>query len=160
MEMKEKLSEWITESCQETYRLGEKLAYSLEKGDIVGLSGDLGTGKTIFIQGVCHGLNVTEPVSSPSFTLVQEYSGRIPVFHFDFYRLETILEIETLDLDHYFNMNGICLIEWADKAEALLPWETLFIKMHRFFENGKIAVQKRLIQIHFHDSSRWLGLVL
>ena len=150
--------EWVSHDWQETFRLGEKLARFLQSGDVVGLSGELGTGKTVMMKGICSGLKVKEIVTSPSFTLIQEYSGRIPVFHFDFYRLESIYEIEELDLDYYFQAEGICLIEWAEKGKPLLPEETLFVRIDRYLENEPTAVQKRQIQLLSHRSSRWAGL--
>lgn len=150
--------EWISHSYQDTYRLGERLARFLHGGDIVALSGELGTGKTVMIKGICNGLNVEEPVTSPSFTLVQEYSGQLPVFHFDFYRLETINEIEELDLNYYFQTDGICLIEWGEKGESLLPEETISITIHRIFDDKASSVQKRRIQLFTKKSSRWEGI--
>ena len=158
MVFSENLLEWVSNNWHETYRLGEKLAQFLHAGDVVALSGELGTGKTVMIKGICNGLHVKEPVTSPSFTLVQEYSGRIPVFHFDFYRLEIIHEIEKLDLDYYFQMDGVCLIEWGEKGEPLLPKETLFIRIDRASDYEPTSVQKRQIHLFTNNSSRWTGL--
>jgi tRNA threonylcarbamoyladenosine biosynthesis protein TsaE len=110
-----------TANHQETFRAGSRLASLLKAGDIVALYGELGSGKTVFTQGLCSGLEVKPAVTSPTFTLVHEYSGLLPVFHFDFYRLESAGEVEMLDLESYFSAGGISVIEWAERGEKLLP---------------------------------------
>lgn len=117
--------EIITHGPEHTRQIGIDLAQLLESGDIVALCGDLGSGKTILTKGICEGLGVKEMVTSPTFTLIQEYSGTFPVYHFDFYRLNSVREIEMLDLDGYFNSDAISIIEWADRGEKLLP-ESIF----------------------------------
>jgi len=112
----------VTHSEAETSRLGEELAARLGSGDVVACFGDLGSGKTRFIQGVCRGLGVREHVASPTFTIVNEYGGiRSRVFHFDFYRIRSAAEILDLGFEEYLASGGICLIEWAEKAGDLLP---------------------------------------
>ncbi|HHS14431.1 MAG TPA: tRNA (adenosine(37)-N6)-threonylcarbamoyltransferase complex ATPase subunit type 1 TsaE [bacterium] len=114
-------AEKITHCAGQTRQWGEELAAHLKRGDLVALYGDMGAGKTVLAQGICAGLDVEEVVSSPTFTLVHEYHGRSPVFHFDFYRLSSLREAEDLDLDYYWEQKGISLIEWPDRAEAILP---------------------------------------
>jgi len=112
---------WITRSEAETMRLGEELARHLRPGDVVAVSGALGTGKTCFIQGVCRGLGVREPVTSPSFIILNQYAGTVPVFHFDFYRLSSKEALEQLGLEEYLDGPGVCLLEWAERVLDVLP---------------------------------------
>lgn len=114
-------AEKITRSAEQTRQWGQKLAVELKRGDLVALYGDLGAGKTVLAQGICRGLGVKETVSSPTFTLVHEYRGRCPVFHFDFYRLSSLREAEDLDLEYYREREGISIVEWPERAESILP---------------------------------------
>ncbi len=105
---------------------GEALGRSLEAGSVVALNGDLGAGKTHFSKGVVRGLGSDDPVSSPTFSLVHEYrSGRLPVFHFDFYRIESAEELIQIGWDDYLDEEGVLLVEWAEKFPDLLPDESL-----------------------------------
>lgn len=109
-------------SAEETYRLGHRLGSEAKKGDLFCLSGDLGVGKTVFTQGFAKGLGVEEAVSSPTFTIVQEYEGsRLPFYHFDVYRIADIEEMEEIGYEDYFYGDGVCLVEWAELIEELLP---------------------------------------
>jgi len=114
-----------TSAPEETAGVGEKLARFLRAGDVICLNGELGAGKTRFAQGVARGLGVAGHVTSPSFTLINEYSGRIPFYHMDFYRLENPGEIEDLGCEEYFYGNGVTLVEWAERAGQGLPGERL-----------------------------------
>jgi tRNA threonylcarbamoyladenosine biosynthesis protein TsaE len=106
----------------ETFALGRRFAESLKGGDVVATYGTLGSGKTKFIQGICGGLQVGAHVVSPTFTIVNEYAGRLlNVYHFDFYRVGSLKEITDLGFEEYLSGSGVCLIEWAEKAKALLP---------------------------------------
>lgn len=145
--MERDILEIVSTSHQETFKWGEQLANLLDKDDIVALVGELGSGKTVFTQGICAGLHVRDDVTSPSFTLVQEYEGRIPVFHFDFYRLETPLEVEDLDIDGYMMAGGICIIEWAERGEPLLPKDRISVTLDRIIKNGNLSVGNRMIRI-------------
>lgn len=112
----------VTHSEHETVSLGKSFAEELKLGDVVAIYGELGTGKTRFIKGVCEGLGVREHVTSPSFTIVNEY--RFPggmVYHFDFYRVDSLNEIRETGFEEYLTLDGICLMEWADRARSLLP---------------------------------------
>ena len=121
--------------------LGEKIP----AGSVVCLDGDLGVGKTVFAKGVAKGLGVKEPVSSPTFTIVQEYrEGRIPLFHFDVYRLSDGQELMETGADEYFDAGGICVIEWADRIAEILPDETKCI----FIDYGE-AEGERIYQCTF-----------
>ena len=107
-----------TENPEETFALGQKIGRAATPGQVYTLTGDLGVGKTVFTQGVAAGLGITEPVSSPTFTIVQVYEeGRLPFYHFDVYRIGDIEEMEEIGYDDYFFGEGICLIEWAELIE-------------------------------------------
>jgi tRNA threonylcarbamoyladenosine biosynthesis protein TsaE len=113
----------ITNSRDETIKLGEQLGRHLKAGDILGLIGELGSGKTTLVKGIAQGLGVCdkEDVSSPSFVLIKEYPGRISLFHLDLYRLDDIQDIEGLGIEEYLFDQGVCAIEWAEKMKMLLP---------------------------------------
>ncbi len=150
----------ISRSAAETDALGGRLAAILRAGDVVALTGELGSGKTVLAQGVCAGLDVHDPVTSPTFILVQEYQGRLPVFHFDFYRLDSIREIEALDLDEYFDAGGVCLIEWAERGEPLLPRDRFSIVLEHLEEDGHLTETGRQIQISALSDRNLRGLAL
>ena len=121
----------------DTIAFGKDFAALLRPGDVVALFGELGTGKTRLVQGVAAGLGVTGDVTSPSFTIINEYSGRLPVYHFDFYRLDDVKQLAALGLDEYFYGDGVCLIEWAERARAFLPLERVEVYLSAFFEAGR-----------------------
>lgn len=111
-----------TGSPRETFALGEKIGAAARKGAVYTLIGDLGVGKTVFTQGVAAGLGVAEHVNSPTFTIVQIYeSGRLPFYHFDVYRIGDVSEMDEIGYEDYFYGEGVCLIEWADLVEEILP---------------------------------------
>jgi tRNA threonylcarbamoyladenosine biosynthesis protein TsaE len=118
-----------TKSTSETIQIGKNIGSLLLPGDVVALVGELGAGKTQFIKGLAAGVGIRKPtyVSSPSFTLINEYEGKIPFYHIDLFRLETEKEAEDLGLEEYFQGIGITAIEWADKIPSSLPREMLFI---------------------------------
>ena len=112
----------ISRSPQETFERAREFAESLRQGDVLALCGDLGAGKTQFVKGLARGLGDETEVTSPTFTLIHEYSGgRLPLFHIDFYRLETAEETLRIGLDEYLDGNGVTSIEWADKFPELIP---------------------------------------
>ena len=149
----------ISKSPDETLELGRRLAGQLIAGDIVSLKGELGSGKTLFTQGIGVGLNVIDSITSPSFTLVQEYRGTLPVYHFDFYRLNTVADIEALDFDGYLEGNGVVIVEWADKGEALIPEDRIEVQFDRIFEHGKIVEGKRSVAITSPESRNLSGVI-
>lgn len=112
-----------TESPEETQNLGESFGKTLKPGDVVALIGDLGTGKTCFTQGIARGIGIAtdEVVSSPSYILINEYNGKIPIYHIDLYRLENIAEIADLGIGEYIESDGVCIIEWAERMAEDLP---------------------------------------
>jgi tRNA threonylcarbamoyladenosine biosynthesis protein TsaE len=133
--------DFISHSETQTHRLGARLATLLASGDVLALIGDLGTGKTRWVQGVCQGLGVTEPVSSPTFTLVNEYQGQaLPVYHIDLYRLTEASELLTFGLEDYLYSDGICLIEWADRALDFLPPDYLTVELYHLEETKRRVV--------------------
>lgn len=127
----------ITHSEQETLEFGRKFAAALNPGDVVALIGDLGSGKTCLTRGICQGFDVKEEVTSPTFVLINEYQGRIPVYHFDFYRLQNVQDVLNLGIDDYFADAGICLIEWADRALSALPRKRIEVRLTSLFEQDK-----------------------
>lgn len=127
----------ITHSAQETFELGKSLAASIQAGAVIALDGILGTGKTCLTQGICEGLGVIDYVVSPTFTLLNEYQGRLPVYHFDCYRLHSSLELLDIGAEDYFYGSGVCIIEWAARVQDILPLDTIFIRLeHQFKETN------------------------
>jgi tRNA threonylcarbamoyladenosine biosynthesis protein TsaE len=124
-------------SEQETHAIGYKLGTLLKKGDVVCLDGDLGVGKTVFTKGIALGLQVEEYVTSPTFTLIHEYLGRLPLYHFDVYRINSIEEMEDLGYEEYFYGSGVCIVEWASKIKELIPEEHLWIDIKRKGDNQR-----------------------
>ncbi len=120
-----------SKSTSQTIRVGRSIGSRLRSGDVVALTGELGAGKTQFIKGLATGAGVGKPtyVSSPSFTLINEYPGRVPFYHIDLFRLENQKEAEGLGLEDYLHGGGITAVEWADKIPSLLPKEMLSIHM-------------------------------
>ncbi|MFI3172355.1 MAG: tRNA (adenosine(37)-N6)-threonylcarbamoyltransferase complex ATPase subunit type 1 TsaE [Eubacteriales bacterium] len=111
-----------TISPEETFALGKKIGQASKMGQVYTLVGDLGVGKTVFTQGLAEGIGIEEPISSPTFTIVQEYEGlRIPFYHFDVYRIGDVEEMDEIGFDDYIYGNGVCLIEWANLIEEILP---------------------------------------
>ena len=117
----------ISHSPAETQKLGRQIGKLASPGDILLLTGKLGAGKTCLTQGIARGLGITENTPSPSFVLVREFYGRLPLYHMDLYRLDNIDEIADLGLDDYLYGNGVCVIEWAEKGIRLMPPEYLLI---------------------------------
>ena len=120
----------ISHSPEQTQSLGKHLGKMAQAGDLYLLTGNLGSGKTCLTQGVAWGLGVEEYAFSPSFIIVREYHGRLPLYHIDLYRLDRIEEIVDLVLEEYFCGDGICVVEWADKGIDVLPRENLSIKLN------------------------------
>ncbi len=110
-----------THSADETQALGQKLASRLAPGDVIAYFGDLGAGKTAFTRGLAQGLGITDPVTSPTYTIVNEYlSGRIPLFHFDMYRLSSSDELFDIGWEDYLSRGGVCAVEWSENVEDAL----------------------------------------
>lgn len=126
-----------TTNAEETFKLGVKIGEQARPGEIYTLNGDLGVGKTVFTQGVARGLGIEEPVNSPTFTIVQVYEeGKMPFYHFDVYRIGDIEEMEEIGYDDYFFGNGVCLIEWAELIQELLPKQIISVTIEKNPEKG------------------------
>ena len=140
-----------TRSPEETFALGCRIGEAALPGQVYTLTGDLGTGKTVFTQGVAAGLGITGTVNSPTFTILQTYEeGRLPFYHFDVYRIGDIEEMEEIGYDDYFFGDGICLIEWAELIEELLPENRIQVTIEKDLEQGfsyrRIKVEGLLLQ--------------
>jgi len=113
----------ISKSVEETIGLGKKLASKLKKGSVVALIGDLGSGKTVFTKGIAEGLGIKNAryVNSPTFVIIKEYKGKLPLYHLDLYRLDHHTSLDEMNCEEYFYSDGVTVIEWADKIRELLP---------------------------------------
>ena len=128
----------LSKSENETLKLGQKVAGCLKSGDILCLEGDLGAGKTTFVKGLAQGLNIKmDKVHSPTFTLMNIYDSKLPLFHFDLYRMDDIQEILNIGYEEFLFGDGIAVIEWADKLKELLPQEYLKIEFSHAGENQR-----------------------
>ena len=126
-----------TNTPKETFDFGKKLGETAKAGTVYTLIGDLGVGKTVFTQGLAKGLEIDEPISSPTFTIVQVYEeGRLPLYHFDVYRIGDVEEMEEIGYEDYFYGNGVSLIEWANLIEEILPEQYIEIKIEKDLEKG------------------------
>ena len=123
--------------AKDTYELGEKIGQMAKPGMVISLTGDLGVGKTVFTQGLAKGLGIEEPVNSPTFTIVQVYEeGRLPLYHFDVYRIGDIEEMGEIGYEDYFYGEGVCLIEWADLIREILPEQMCRVTIEKDLEKG------------------------
>ena len=139
--------EHLSHSEQETEQLGEQVARKLPRGTVIAYTGELGMGKTAFTRGLARGLGCRGRVTSPTFTIVQEYEdGRLPFYHFDVYRIGDIEEMDEIGYEDYFYGDGVCLIEWAELIEELLPKKRTEILIEKDLEKGfdyrKITVEE------------------
>jgi tRNA threonylcarbamoyladenosine biosynthesis protein TsaE len=143
-----------TASAAETRRLGKRLGRRLEAGDVVLLEGTLGAGKTVLVQGIAEGLDVADPVTSPTFTLVHEYQGRLPLYHADLYRIAGETEAVDLGLEDLYYGDGVTVVEWAGRAAALVPREHLWVRLEVPRDDGSTR------RITFHPSGRrWVTML-
>lgn len=139
---------WIeTNSPEETFAVGRELGCLAKPGEIYTLNGALGVGKTVFTQGVAAGLGITEPVNSPTFTIMQIYeTGRLPFYHFDVYRIGDPWEMEEIGYEDYFYGGGICMVEWAELIGELIPADATEITIEKNLEKGfdyrRITIKK------------------
>ena len=123
-------------SEKETFEIGKKLGETALPGSIYALVGDLGVGKTVIAKGVAEGLGVVEDIVSPTFTIVREYSGRLPYYHFDIYRIEDEEELLEIGWDEYIGLGGVCLVEWADLVEEAMPPDTIWVWIGKDLAKG------------------------
>ena len=124
-------------SPDETINIGYKTGQNAKEGEIYCLTGNLGTGKTVFAKGFAEGLGIKNDIVSPTFTIINEYEGRLPLFHLDVYRCE-VNDMDDLGLDEYLFGNGVTLIEWADRIKELLPEYCIWIKIYNDMEHENI----------------------
>ncbi len=129
------MKEYTTHSEFETLNIGKKLGELLNKGDIVCLNGDLGTGKTVFVKGIAMALSIDEYITSPTFTIVNEYDSKIPLFHFDVYRISDSDEMFEIGFEEYLDNKGIVVIEWASIISEILPEETINVTISKVGED-------------------------
>ncbi len=137
-----------TFSADDTFELGEDIGKAAEPGEVITLTGDLGTGKTVFVQGLAKGLGIDDYINSPTFTIVQIYeNGRLPLYHFDVYRIEDESEMYETGLDDYMYGDGVCVIEWAEMISDLLPEKRTEILIEKDLEKGfeyrRITINKK-----------------
>jgi tRNA threonylcarbamoyladenosine biosynthesis protein TsaE len=140
-----------TDSPDATRALAAALAALVEAGDVISLVGDLGAGKTAFAQGLARGLGVAGPVTSPTFTIVQEYEGRLPVAHVDVYRLDTMQDLYDLGFDELIDDGRVTIVEWGDLIAPALPADHLVVRI-----DPGAADSERVLELSFHGA-RWLG---
>ena len=136
-----------TFSPEETEELGIHFGKEAKPGTVCTLIGDLGVGKTVFTQGFAKGLGIEEPVNSPTFTIIQEYhEGRLPLYHFDVYRIDGLWDMDDLGYEEYFYGEGVCLVEWGSMIKELFPENTIYVRIEKDLEKGfdyrKITVSK------------------
>lgn len=128
----------LSRSVEETYKIAEKFAKNLKSGDVVILNGDLGAGKTTFTKGLAKALNVKENITSPTFTLMNIYlSGKLPLYHYDMYRITDEDEAREIGLNEYFYGKGICVVEWAENIKNLLPKKLIIINITKVDDNSR-----------------------
>ena len=140
---------WETNGPEETFALGKELGQKAKAGDVYCLNGDLGVGKTVFTQGFASGLGIEGPVNSPTFTILQEYEdGRLPLYHFDVYRIGDVEEMDEIGYEDCFYGEGVCLIEWSNLIEEILPEKvtSIVIKkdLNKGFDYRRSVVEERI----------------
>lgn len=132
--------------AEDTFELGYRMGANAKKGEVYCLDGNLGVGKTVFTQGFAKGLGIEEAVCSPTFTIIQQYEGRLPLYHFDVYRIADTSEMEETGYDEYFYGDGVCLIEWAELIEELLPKNRINVhiekELHKGFDYRIITIEE------------------
>ena len=147
----------VTNSETETVKLGKKFAHILNSGNIVALIGDLAAGKTTFIKGICDEFGVEEDVGSPTFTLINEYNGKMPIHHIDCYREQNIKGWIDIGIEEYLYGSGITLIEWAEMIEELLPPETIRIEIKQDFSQKNWRAFKFIIPDELDIDHKYLN---
>jgi tRNA threonylcarbamoyladenosine biosynthesis protein TsaE len=145
--MRNDMIEIRTYSVEETAELGKKLGSLLQKGDVICLGGDLGTGKTAFTGGIAATLGVDGYITSPTFTIVNEYKGRIPLYHFDVYRIADSEEMFEIGFEEYLEGGGVVVIEWAERISEVIPEEHIRVEIAKDLKSG---LDTRAIRMWFH----------
>ncbi len=140
---------------EDTIKVGEALGRSLKPGDVVALKGELGAGKTVLVKGIANGLDVNGEPNSPTFVIMNAYEGRIPLYHFDFYRVSGVSELEGIGYEDYFYGAGVTVVEWADRVEEVFPESAIWIEIN-------IPVKKNtnsnVREINIEGEEKWLSL--
>ena len=131
------MTEFVSESEKHTQDFAKSFAKTLSRGSVIAFEGDLGAGKTAFTRGLAEGLGCKDSVSSPTFAIVNEYDGEIPLFHFDMYRIETFSELYSIGFFEYLERGGICAIEWSENIYSALPDDAVFVKIEKISENER-----------------------
>jgi len=136
----------ISNGIEETIKIGSELAKKLKRGDVVALIGELGSGKTVLAKGIAKGLGVKDVryVNSPTFVIIKEYKGKMPLYHFDLYRLNKSHSLDSLSYDEYFYGDGVAVVEWADKIRKALPPRYLEVRLSVIGENKRKIEVKRI----------------
>ena len=127
----------LTKSPEDTVLLGERIARSLKPNDVVAITGELGASKTTLIQGVAKGLGINNWITSPTFTLINEFTGKLNLYHVDLYRIDSVADAEDIAIEEYFNKGGVTVIEWAEKIGPILPAGTVEIKISIVSDNER-----------------------
>lgn len=127
---------WETFSSKETEAIGETMGQAAKPAQVYSLDGDLGVGKTVFTKGFARGLGIADHVTSPTFTIINEYLGRIPLYHFDVYRISSEEEMDEIGYEDYFYGDGVSLVEWATLIPNLIPKDAIHITIEKDFEKG------------------------
>lgn len=140
---------------EDTIKLGEALGRSLKPGDIVALKGELGAGKTVLVKGIAKGLDVKEEPISPTFVIMNAYCGRVPLYHFDLYRVSGREELERIGYEDYFFGDGVAVVEWSDRAEEIFPESAIEIEIKILPKNTNSETVR---EIKFKGEKRWLSL--
>jgi tRNA threonylcarbamoyladenosine biosynthesis protein TsaE len=127
----------LTDSDEETLLAGEEFSKTLKEGDVVALNGDLGAGKTVFVKGIAKGLHISDIITSPTFTILREYKGSLPLYHFDVYRISDPDEMFEIGFSEYLDGSGVSVIEWAEKVEELLPERSVGVLIKKTGNNRR-----------------------
>lgn len=131
------MTEFVSKSEKETQEFARSFAQTLSCGSVIAFEGDLGAGKTAFTRGLAEGLGCKDSVSSPTFAIVNEYDGDIPLFHFDMYRIETFSELYSIGFFEYLERGGVCAIEWSENIYSALPDDAIFVNIEKISENER-----------------------
>lgn len=132
------MREYISNSPKETEKIAASFAKELKRGDVIAFVGGLGVGKTAFVRGLCEGLNSSGEVSSPTFSLVHEYQGDIPVYHFDMYRINDLDDLYSTGYFDYLDLNGIMAVEWSENIASVFEENTIYVEIIRTDENSRL----------------------
>jgi tRNA threonylcarbamoyladenosine biosynthesis protein TsaE len=153
---------FTSHSESETITWGKDISQLLQPGDVISFFGNLGSGKTKTIQGICEGFGCGDKVSSPTFTIINEYNGKLPIYHFDLYRIDSEREIFDLGYEEYFYDHGICLIEWAERISAFLPENHIEIYLEGIFQPRNENIRRILLKPvgHLSEQRKWHELTI